>query len=81
MREFNYQNKGETVESLYAISVEKGSLRYKAKLGSDLWFTITPLDIPGPDNKILWHQSNKDGEPILPHDLVQAVGDGIEALQ
>ncbi len=81
MQSFTYQYKGETVESLCAISVEKGDIRYKVKL-RDVWFTIVPLSFPPPDdNKILWHQSNKEGELILSHDLVQAMGEGIEALQ
>jgi hypothetical protein len=81
MYPFTYQCKGETFESLYAISLEKGDLRYKVKL-RDVWFTIVPLTFP-PTNekKILWHQSNKDGELILSHDLVQAMGEGIEASQ
>jgi hypothetical protein len=37
MRSFTYQYKGETVETLWAVSVEKGDLRYKVKLGTDLW--------------------------------------------
>jgi len=74
MHPFTYQYKGETVESLYAISVEKGDVRYKVKL-RDVWFTIVPLTFPPPnEKKILWHQSNKDGELILSHDLVQAMG-------
>ena len=81
MRPFTYQYKGETVESLWAFSVENGSLRYKVKLGIDLWFTIAPLQFPGPDNKIIWHQSNKEHEIIQPHDLVQAMGEGIEAYE
>ena len=82
MSPFTYQYKGETFESLYAISVEKGEARYLVKL-PDAWYTIVALDFPRlPDNKIIWHQANnKDGEIILPYDLVQAVGEGIEASQ
>ncbi len=80
MQPFTYQYKGETFESLYALSVEKGDARYKVKL-QDTWFTIVALTFPMPDNKIIWHQSNKEGEIILSHDLVQAMGEGIEASQ
>jgi hypothetical protein len=82
MRPFTYQYKGETFESLYALSFEKGDARYQVKL-RDTWFTIVALDYPRlPDNGIIWHQQAlKDGEMILSYDLVQAVGEGIEASQ
>ena len=81
MYPFTYQYKGETFESLYSLSAEKGDARYQVKL-QDAWYTIVALDFPRlPDNKIIWHQANKDGEIILPHDLVQAMGEGIEASQ
>ena len=81
MYPFTYQYKGETFESLYSFSAEKGDARYTVKL-HDTWFTIVALDFPRlPDNKFIWHQAaNKDGEIILSHDLVQAIGEGIEAL-
>jgi len=78
---FTYQYKGETFESLYALTPEKGDARYKVKL-PDAWYTIVALNFPRlPDNKFIWHQANKDGEIILSHDLVQAIGEGIEASQ
>ena len=81
MYPFTYQYKGETFESFYALSAEKGDTRYQVKL-QDAWFTIVALDFSRlPDNKIIWHQANKDGEIILSHDLVQAVGEGIEGSQ
>ncbi len=81
MYPFTYQYKGETFESFYALSLEKGDARYQVKL-QDAWFTIVALAFPRlPDNKIIWHQANKDGEIILSHDLVQAMGEGIEASQ
>ena len=78
MRPFTYQYKGETVESLWAVSIEKGELRYKVKLGTDLWFTIVPIFANSPADKIIWLQSNKEHEIVQPHDLVQAMGEGIE---
>ena len=81
MYPFTYQYKDETFESLYALSVEKGDVRYNVKL-RDTWFTIVALTFPTvPNNKIIWHQSHKDGELVLSHDLVQAIGEGIEASQ
>jgi hypothetical protein len=80
MRPFTYQYKGETVESFWAVSVEKGDLRYKVKLGADLWFTIVPTFISSPADKIIWLQSNKEGEIVQPHDLVQVMGEAIEAF-
>jgi len=81
MYPFTYQYKGETFESLYALSIEKGDARYQVKL-QNTWFTIVALNFPRlPDNKLIWHQANKEGEIILSHDLVQAIGEGIEASQ
>ncbi|MDP9040532.1 MAG: hypothetical protein M3N30_01045 [Bacteroidota bacterium] len=80
MQSFTYEYKGETVESLWGVSTEKGELRYKVKLGTDLWFTIVPTGFKGPADKVIWLQSNKEGEIIQPHDLVQAMGEAIEPL-
>ena len=81
MYPFTYQYKGETFESHYSFSAEKGDARYQVKLPY-AWYTIVALEFPRlPDNKIIWHQANKDGEIILPHDLVQAIGEGIEDSQ
>jgi len=80
MYPFSYQYKGETFESFYALSLEKGDARYQVK-PQDAWFTIVALAFPMLNNKIIWHQSNKDGELILSHDLVQAIGEGIESSQ
>jgi len=76
---FTYQYKGETIESLFAISVDKGDVRIKVKLTTDLWFTIAPFGFTAPGEKIIWIQSNKEGEIVQPHELVQAIGEGIEA--
>ncbi len=78
MRSFNYQYKGETVESLWAASVDGGDLCYKVKLGTDLWLTIVPTFIKSPGDKIIWLQAVKEHEIVQPHDLVQAMGEGIE---
>ena len=80
MRSFTYQYKGETVESLWAVSVENGDLRYRVKLGTDLWLTIVPTFVTSTAEKIIWLQSNKEHEVVQPHDLVQAMGEGIEAF-
>ena len=80
MRSFTYQYKGETVESLWAASVENGDLRYRVKLGIELWLTIIPTFVAGTDKKIIWLQSVKEHEIVQPHDLVQAMGEGIEVF-
>jgi hypothetical protein len=77
MRSFTYQYKGETVESLWAVSVEHGELRYKVKLGVDQWLTIVPTNSSGSHHKITWTQSNKEDERVQPQDLVQAMGAGL----
>ena len=78
MRSFTYQYKGETVESLWAVSVEGGHLHYKVKLGDDLWITIVPTHLSGPDDKITWLQSDKQDEIVQPQDLLEAMGAGLE---
>jgi hypothetical protein len=32
------------------------------------------------ENKMIWVQSVQHGEPVWPHDLIQALGEGIEQL-
>ena len=80
MRSFTYQYKGETVESLWAASVENGDLRYRVKLGTDLWLTIVPTFVTDTTARIIWLQSVKEHEIAQPQDLVQAMGEGIEVF-
>jgi len=80
MQPFTYQYKGETVESLWAVSVENGHLQYKVKLDDNHWLTIVPTHFSEPDDKIRWLQSDKEGEKAQPQALVQAIGAGLEAF-
>jgi hypothetical protein len=43
----------------------------------DGYAIITPSGIPG-TGMVIWVQSNKPGETIYPHELIQAIGEGLE---
>jgi hypothetical protein len=58
--------------------MEVGICRYRVTLGNNIWLTITPARIPGTDSKAIWIQSNRHGEIPQPHELVQALGQGLE---
>jgi hypothetical protein len=36
------------------------------------------MGIRSRDDKTIWHQSHKESEIVQPHDLVQAMGEGLE---
>jgi hypothetical protein len=50
----------------YRITIEGGSL------------AIAPSGILGAGGLTMWVQSNKPGETIYPHDLIQSLGDVLE---
>jgi hypothetical protein len=52
--------------------------RYVVHWGDDADFTIATSGIKAKDGKIFYVQLDKPGEILQPHDLVQAMGDGIE---
>jgi hypothetical protein len=58
--------------------LENGSPYFRVVISEGLECTITSSGIPGPENKTIWVQSHKPGETLLAHELVQALGEGIE---
>jgi hypothetical protein len=80
MHSFTYQYEGESFYSTVTLYYEDGYPRCKVFLPDGLPITIAPSGIPGLNRKIIWVQSNKPGETIQPHGLVQAIGEEIEKI-
>lgn len=51
--------------------------RYRIQIGEH-FSVIVPSGFPGPNNSIVWVQSHKGNETVLDHELVQAIGEGVE---
>jgi hypothetical protein len=77
MHSFTYKHKGILYESTAAHYLDGCYDRYRVSLYDGLEFVIAPMGIGGPNGKIIWLQSNKEGEVIQPHNLVQAIGEGL----
>jgi hypothetical protein len=81
MEPFTYQYKGESYNSRAVFIVDGRCKLYHVTSGHGLDFNIEPSEIPAPNGKIIWVQSNKPFEKIQPHDLVQAIGEGLEMFE
>jgi hypothetical protein len=77
MKTFTYQYKGETFQSLVEYYMEGQDHRYRVQIGQN-FSVIVPSGFPGPNNSIVWVQSHKGNETVLDHELVQAIGEGLE---
>jgi hypothetical protein len=77
MKPFTYQYTGQTFQSTVDYYMEGMSHRYRVQLGEN-YSVIVPSGFPGPNNSIVWVQSHKGDEAILNHELVQAIGEGVE---
>ena len=77
MKPFTYQYKGETFQSAVAYYSEGRDHRYRVQLGEQ-YSVIVPSGFPGPNNSIVWVQSHRGNETVLDHELVQAIGEGVE---
>ncbi len=80
MQPFYYHYRGEIKDSSAVLYSDNGHLRYLVSLG-ELWVTIAPSGFTDTYGKIIWVQSNKPGEIVQPHELVQAMGEGIEMIE
>jgi hypothetical protein len=81
MAPFTYQHKGESYTSRAVLIVDGKCILYHVSSGYGLEFNIEPSEIPTPNGKIIWVQSNKPFEEIQPHDLVQLIGEGLESIK
>ena len=78
MEPFTCKYKGESYLSRAVFIVNGRCKIYHITSGSGLEFYIEPSEIPAPRGKIIWVQSNIPFEQIQPHELVQALGEGLE---
>jgi len=74
---FRYNYRGEIRQSEVEYYMDQGAHRYRVVIQNG-HCAIVPLAFPGPNGITLWVQSVKAGEEELAHDLVQAMGEGIE---
>jgi hypothetical protein len=81
MLPFSYNYKSETLHSKAKPYVHNGDLRYLVILPNGTEVGIAPLTYPDVHDKILWTQATKLDDMILPYDLVQAIGKGLEQSQ
>ncbi|HEY4966983.1 MAG TPA: hypothetical protein VII28_11310 [Puia sp.] len=77
MKTFTYQYQGETFQSAVEYYMEGRDHRYRVQLGES-FSVIVPSGFPGPNHSIVWVQSHKGNETVLDHELVQAIGEGVE---
>ena len=78
MQVFRYQYQDETCESDAVMFLDRSFTYYRIKMGDGLECTIASSGVRGPDNKTIWVQSHKPDEKVLSHDLIQALGEGLE---
>ena len=77
MKPFTYQYIGQTYQSSVDYYMDGKDHRYRVQIG-EKYSVIVPSGFPGPNNSIVWVQSHKGDEHILDHELVQAIGEGVE---
>jgi hypothetical protein len=77
MKDFTYEFKGRTYEAAVEYFFDRGDHRYRVKF-NDTIIVLAICGWRGPNNMILWLHALKPGEIEQPHDLVQAIGEGIE---
>jgi hypothetical protein len=78
MQPFTFRYKSEIRKSQAARFMDEGYQCFLVTTSSGLELTIVPSGLPGSENKTIWVQTHKPGEKIHPHDLVQALGEGLE---
>jgi hypothetical protein len=76
---FTYRYENEIHESFAVLYLDGDYFRYQVTIGNER-LTITPSVFPGFGDSIVWTQSLRLGEIAKPPDLIQALGEGIEAL-
>jgi hypothetical protein len=78
MQLFTYHYMDEIRKSVAYSFLENGRPYFRVLINDGLECTIASSGIPDPENKTIWVQSHKPGETVLAHDLIQALGEGIE---
>jgi hypothetical protein len=77
---FAYRYKNKIRESYVVLYLDGDHLRYRVTLGNDQWIIIIPSTFPGSEHSVVWTQATEPGEMIQPNELIQALGNGIEAM-
>jgi hypothetical protein len=77
MKPFAYFFEGVTYHSTVEYFKEGADHRYRVQVENN-YSIIVPSAFPGPNNAIVWVQSHKGDEIVLAHELVQALGEGVE---
>jgi hypothetical protein len=77
MQRFSYSYQGQIQEAFSEHFTENGYNRYLITLSNGSSLVITPAGIPG-SSGIIWLQSTQREDIVYSHDLIQALGDGIE---
>lgn len=78
MLPFTYQYNGESFDSQAIYYQEDGYRRFRVVVPDGREFIIAPAGIPGKNGAVIWGQPVKPGEENLAHELVQAMGEGVE---
>jgi hypothetical protein len=77
---FVYKYEGVIHESSVAHYIESGCDKYKVELADGLSIVVAQAGMRTDENKIIWVQSHITEEVEYAHDLVQAIGEGIESM-
>ncbi len=76
MQHFTFEYNGTVGDAIVEHYTEDFYNRYRITLEDDL-VIIAPTNIAGM-NMVIWIQVTKRGDKIFPHELVQALGQGLE---
>ena len=80
MKPFQYMYRGQVLNAAVDYFTEEGYDRYRVILDNES-FIVAPSGFTGPNGKTIWVQPVKAGEKDQPHDLVQALGEGIRGTE
>ena len=78
MQLFTYHFNGVILKSVAYSFLENDFLFFRVIISEGSECTIASSGIPDTENKTIWVQSHRSGETVLAHDLIQALGEGIE---
>ena len=78
MPHFTYKYNGIKYKSTLEHFLKDGHDHYRVTAPDGVEFVMAPADSLTANGQIVWDQSNIMGEIIQPHDLVQAIGEGID---
>jgi hypothetical protein len=80
MQFFTYKYAGEIHESGAEHFADRGCVGYRVAMGDGLTMIIAQAGMRAAQNKIVWVQFHGPGEIVYAHELVQAIGEGIEVI-